>query len=220
MNQAHQYDQGTHPQDTSPADHPPGRATHGPTLSIPAYEAAMERFVAGVVRGFIAVDPLFGQMHRQPDAHAGPVRNVRGPAPLDQKMPAIEAESSISVNAVRTTNVEAFACFLYELAQSHIQAFAPEFFKGLNEVIDAVGTSVDAEGKQFSFDMLNDALEKMHIEFDDEGEPILPTLVMHPNALERIKRMTPTPEQEKRQDEILERKKAEYYASKRTRRLS
>ncbi|MBN1219905.1 MAG: hypothetical protein JXM69_13330 [Anaerolineae bacterium] len=187
---------------------------------IPAYEKAMLRFTDQVVKGFFSVDPLFGLMPWRSTEHYGPVRNVRGALPLDQTMPVIEAESSINMDTIHNTEIEDYVQFLAELATSSIQAFAPEFFKGLGEVTNAVGTSLDARGKPFSFDMLNDALERLYIEFDEEGEPILPALVMHPMMVERIRNMKPTPEQEKRHAEIMERKKTEYYAKKRTRRLS
>jgi hypothetical protein len=187
---------------------------------IPVYEKTMLRFIDQVVKGFFLADPLFGPTRWRPTEHAGPIRNVRGPSPLDQTMPVIEAESLVSMDSFRNTEIGNYTQFLYDLATSSIQAFAPEFFKGLGEVTGAVGTSLDAEGRPFSFDMLNDMLEKLHIEFDEEGEPILPTLVMHPMMAERIKNMKPTPKQEKRHAEIIKRKRAEYYAKKRTRRLS
>jgi len=187
---------------------------------IPDYEKAISQFTDQVMKGFFSADPLFGQMPWRPTEHGGPVRNVRGPSPLDQTMPVITGESSISVDTIRNTDIEDHTRFLYELATSLVQAFAPEFFKSIGEITDAVGTSLNAEGKPFSFDLLNDMLEKLDIEFDEEGEPVLPTLVMHPMMAERIVNMNPTPEQEKRHAEIMERKRAEYYAKKRTRRLS
>jgi hypothetical protein len=63
-------------------------------------------------------------------------------------------------------------------------------------------------------------LEKMYIEFDEEGQPKLPSLVMHPNLYEKVKEIKPTKEQEKTRAEIIERKRSEYNAQKRTRRLS
>lgn len=189
-------------------------------LLIPVYEKAMLRFMDQVLKGFFSLDPLFGPMPWRSTEHGGPIRNVRGPSPLDQTMPVIEADSSMSMDTIRNTDIEDHTRFLYELATSHIRAFAPEFFRGLGEVTNAVGMSLDAEGEPFSFDMLYDILEKLHIEFDEEGELIRPALVMPPMMAEQIRSMKPTPEQEKRCAEIIERKKAEYYAKKRTRRLS
>jgi hypothetical protein len=180
----------------------------------------MWQFVRRVVEGFFSVEPLFGQIPWRPTEHAGPVRNVRGPSPVDQDMPIIEAESSVDVAVIRSTDIKGYAAFLYDLAESSIEAFAREFFKGLGEVTEAVGTSVDAEGRPFSFDLLNDMLEKLHIEFDEEGEPVLPALIMHAKMAERIGDMKPTAEQEELHAEIIERKRKEYYAKKRTRRLS
>ena len=187
---------------------------------IPTYETAMLRFISDVLEGFFAADPVFGQMRRQMDIHAGPVRNVRGPTPVDQMMPVIESVASIDVDDVRSANTEAYTDFLCELADSQIAGLANEFYKSLGEVVDAVGTSVDARSRPFSYDLLLDALEKLHIEFDENAEPRLPTLVMHPRLFERIKAIRPTTEQEKRHARIIEKKRTEYFAQKRSRRLS
>jgi hypothetical protein len=187
---------------------------------IPAYEKVMLRFTEQIMKGFFSVDPLFGQIPWRSTEHGGPVRNVRKPSPLDQTMPVIESESSISIDSIRNSEIEEYTHSLYELANSSIRAFAPEFFKGMGEITEAVGTSLDARGRPFSFDMLNDMLEKVYIEFDEEGEPIFPTLVMHPRMIEQIRSIKPTSEQKERYDEIIMRKRAEYYAKKRTRRLS
>jgi hypothetical protein len=187
---------------------------------MPIYEKAMLQFVDRVMQGFFSLDPLLGQIPRRSTEHTGPSRNVRSPVPLDQIMPVIEGRSSVSMDTIRNTIVEDYTRFLYELADSSIRAFVPEFLKSVREVTDTVGTSLDAKGEPFSFDMLNDALELISVEFDQEGKPILPSLVMHPNMAERVSNMKPTPEQEKRFAGIIEKKRAEYYAKKRTRRLS
>ena len=63
-------------------------------------------------------------------------------------------------------------------------------------------------------------LERMEIEFDEHGEPILPTMIGPPAIAVKIEDNPITPEQEQRKAEILARKKTEFYAKKRTRRLS
>ena len=180
----------------------------------------MVSFIGHVINGFLSLDPLFGSMPWKTTEHSGPIRNVRGPSPLDQSMPEIRSMATMDTDSIRNTDIENFARFLYDLARSNIKAFAPEFFKGLSEIIDAAGTTTYAGGQPFSFDMLNDTLEKMQLEFDEDGEPVFPTLITHPLVYEQIKQMKPTPEQEQRLSEIIARKKAEHDAKKRTRRLS
>ena len=45
----------------------------------------------------------------------------------------------------------------------------------------------DAGGKPFHPEMLLEAIERMPIEFDDKGNPKLPTITMNPAQMERIK---------------------------------
>lgn len=178
------------------------------------------RFISTVIEGFLASNPLFSMIPRTSTEHSGPTRNIRGTTPLDQNMSAMKFTTTMSLDAIRDTNIEEHTYFLYRLANENIQAFSAEFYKGLTEITNATRNIADAGGKPFSFDHLNDAIEKMQIDFDESGEPILPTMVMHPQLYEVIKDIKLTPEQEQRNAKILERKKAEFYAKKRTRRLS
>jgi len=90
----------------------------------------------------------------------------------------------------------------------------------MNELADAVGNTIDAGGQPFSVDMVLDGMEKMHIDFDANGEPIIPALLVNPQLYEKIKDIEFTLEQEQRRVSILARKKAAHDAKKRTRRLS
>jgi hypothetical protein len=190
------------------------------TFVIQEYEQAMYRFVQQVLAGFSAVDPLLGQMGRGSTAHNGPIRNVRGPSPIDQVMPPVEVESRIDHDSIRNTDIEDYTRMLHELATANIRVTKRQSLHDIGEVSEAVGTSIDAEGAPFSFDMVLDGLERISLEFDDEGNPLLPTLLMHPRMLDAIREFRPTPEQEGRQAEIIERKRREYHAQKRNRRLS
>ncbi len=189
-------------------------------FDIPAYDTAIQHFVGQVIHGFMSLDSLLGQISRLPSNHKGPIRNVRGSTPLDQGMMRIESAAALATDAIRHTDIEAYTTFLYQLAESHIAAVAPQFYKTMAEVTTAVGNVVDAGGRPFSWDYCNDLLEKMAIDFDDDGKPTLPTIVMHPDLFEKIKNIEPTQEQLVRKSEILERKRVEFYAQKRTRRLS
>ena len=180
----------------------------------------MNYLVGQVMDGFISLDPLLGQLPRSTSIHHGPIRNVRGATPLDQSSMEVEISAGLTTDAVRNTDIEEHTAFLAHLAEANISSIAPQFFKGLEEVTNATGNAVDAGGKPFSWDYYNDVIEKMPLEFADDGKPHLPTLVMHPNLFEKIKEIEPTPEQLARRSRILERKRAEFNAQKRTRRLS
>lgn len=184
------------------------------------YDKAMTKLLSQIMDGFTSLDPLFGKMPHVATTHAGPVRNVRGPVPLDQDMPRIEAGASLSFDTIRSTNFEDYTRFLHEMAVSSTGAVAREFFRQMEEITNATGNTVDAGGKPFSCDLLNDMLETIQVSFDEHGKPVLPTMIVNPVIYSKVKDIKPTAEQEQRMSDILARKKAEYNAQKRTRRLS
>jgi hypothetical protein len=193
---------------------------HQISFNIHRYDNAVAEFCHIVVHGFISLDPLLGAIRRVPIVHGGPTRVVRGSAPLDQKLSKIESMATLDMDAIRNTDIEKYSAFLYELARSTIDFLASDFIDRITEVADTVGNAMDAGGQSFSIDMLLDLLEKMAIEFDIEGKPIMPALLVNPQLHERIKDLEFTPEQEERRVAIFARKKAAHDAKKRTRRLS
>jgi hypothetical protein len=189
-------------------------------FTIPKYESAMWKFVEKVIDGFMSNDPLFSSISRELIIHKGPIRNVRGQVPFDQKMVETRCEVPLKRETIRNTDVEKHTEILHELARSSISAITPQFFQGISELANIVGNSMDAHGAPFSFDQLLDLMERMDFRFDDQNEPIMPTLFLGPELHEKIKNLKLKPEQEQRLKDILERKKAEHDANKRTRRLS
>jgi hypothetical protein len=180
----------------------------------------MSSFIDKVVDGFINLDPFFSQIPKIVSSHSGPIRNVRIPESLDQKLTPIEIRLELKGEVIKNTQFEDFTMFLVRFADERNSSIARLFFEKMEKVATAVGNTVQAEGKPFSWDYVNIMLEKMYIEFDEEGQPKLPSLVMHPNLYEKVKEIKPTKEQEKTRAEIIERKRSEYNAQKRTRRLS
>lgn len=189
-------------------------------FNISLYDNAMSSFIDKVVDGFINLDPFFSQIPKIVSSHSGPIRNVRIPESLDQKLTPIEIRLELKGEVIKNTQFEDFTMFLVRFADERNSSIARLFFEKMEKVATAVGNTVQAEGKPFSWDYVNIMLEKMYIEFDEEGQPKLPSLVMHPNLYEKVKEIKPTKEQEKTRAEIIERKRSEYNAQKRTRRLS
>lgn len=189
-------------------------------FGIPDYDNAMCKLIEQVIDGFMALDPVLGSISREDSLHRGPIRNVRGENPLDQNMSSLQAKASLKLDSVRNSNIDEHTQFLYDFAQSNVAAVAPEFFRGMQEITDVTGNVVDAGGKPFSLDLLNDALEKISIGFDESGEPILPALFVSPDVDEKIKDMKQTAEQAERFSQIVAQKRAQFNAQKRTRRLS
>lgn len=83
---------------------------------------------------------------------------------------------------------------------------------------EAAGNSIDGKGRNF-WDVYIETLQKIDFKFDQQGRHNYQT-VLHPNTYKKLMENPPTPEQEKRWQDTMDAKKAEYYAKKRTRRLS
>ena len=131
-----------------------------------------------------------------------------GDDPFDQEMAEIHSEAILDMETVRSTDIDKFSEFLYELSQSTIRSLASEFVKGMNQVSNAVGNTINAGNQPFSYDHVLDLMEKMEIDFDDKGQPIGLALIVHPTLAQKIANLDMTAEQEKRRELILARKKA------------
>ena len=190
------------------------------SLNIPEYESAALRFLADVMHGFLNVDPLFSGIGRSISVHKGPIRNVPGDTPLDQSIFTVTGESDLSWDSVRNCKIDDYTRFLIDISESQRKSFARHFFKNMSEITDATGRSVNAKGQPLTVDLILDLLEKVEFEFDDDGNPQYPTFIMPPAAIERLKELKFTPEQEQRRKQIIEENRARFNASKRTRRLS
>ncbi len=112
---------------------------------------------------------------------------------------------------------------LITMAKDMASAQSKYFFKTMNELIDDAGISVDAKGKKFSIELFLQGLEAIEIDFNADGTPHYPTLVMHPSmekiAYEEIKKIEEDPEIKKRHDAILQRKRNEWIARENNRKL-
>jgi hypothetical protein len=190
------------------------------SLSIPEYESASLRLIVEVMQGFLGVDPLFAGIERDYTTHRGPIRNVPGDTPLDQSMFAVSGESSISWDSIRNGKIDDYIQSLVDLSESQRKSLARHLFKNISEITDATGQTVNAKGQPLTVDLILDLLEKVEFGFDDDGNPQYPTLFLPSAAIERLKKLEVTPEQEKRRQQIIEEKRARFNASKRTRRLS
>lgn len=110
---------------------------------------------------------------------------------------------------------------LDEAADQQVASITSHLLEHVNQVTEAFGNNIDAAGEPPSHDLLNSMLEKVEISFDEQGNPIMPTLYAHPDTMERLRNLPPpTAEQAKARNDIIERKRKAYNEGKRKRQLS
>lgn len=172
----------------------------------------------------MAVDPMLGQIRTEETIHDGYTRNVPGENPVDHPMPTIAAQAEVENSTIKNTDIEHYAVFLHEMSESHIKGMYEIFIRSMTDVTHATGNVVDAGGPLITGDKILDTLETVEMTFDSDGKP-QPLHMWSPDPqlrkqLFNLMKTGPTKEQQKRMDEIIERKKNEFLAKKRTRRLS
>lgn len=125
-----------------------------------------------------------------------------------EKQPLSGLSSKITISKT-DLDEKGFAAVLeaYDRAAKDVADKQTSFIFGrFDEIVESTGQSFDAGGKQLTMDLLLDILDKTEIDFDEQGQPNLPTLFSGRAFHETAQKWTITDEQEKRFEEIIERK--------------
>ncbi len=95
--------------------------------------------------------------------------------------------------------------------------------KEIQEAADQVGNTVNAKGQPLTKELFLEMLEKIETGFDEKGEWIPPSIIMHPNAWKANEAKFRGWEQDKefsdKQTEIINRKREAWYAREALRKL-
>jgi hypothetical protein len=110
-----------------------------------------------------------------------------------------------------------------EAAREMAEKMETGFFKAISEVLDEKGQTVKQKGKPLSGKSILNVLDKIFIPFNKDGSPEMPTIFMHPNLTESMKKalsdLQSVPELKKEHDEIMQRKREEWRAEEASRKL-
>ena len=105
-------------------------------------------------------------------------------------------------------------------AEEGLKMVMPQLFDQFTRLSTAAGTSVDAKGESLSWALILKAWENIEIEFDGQGKPKL-AMVVGPETYKQFLNLSaPTQEEQQAMNELLTRKKAEFDARQRRRKLS
>ena len=191
-----------------------------PTLSfsMKEYDSAMTELFREVKAGLDKTDELLGQIQNVPVAHGGMMRQVSEPKIVDTEMKLHKVEVVIQLDWYRKTDVDEFVMFIYGMWEKFASQTHEALFETISLTTEAVGNSMNAKGKNF-WDARIEMLEGLEMRFDEDGHHTT-QLIIHPDTARKLEENPPTPEQQKRWEEAINAKREEYYAKKRSRRLS
>jgi len=169
-----------------------------------------------------AKDEVWAMLPRAERSESIPIsQNTMPSGEVVQSNPvAIEAQFILTVEAIRSCNVEELATQMDNLADQSLSVVMPHFFEMLSRTSQAAGTSMDCGGQLFGFDLYLASLEKIEIRFNPNGEAELPSLITSPQMAKYLSSLPPfTPAQQKLVDDLIEKKRKEHYARRRHRKL-
>jgi hypothetical protein len=185
------------------------------------YRGAFGIFFRGAVNALMrAKDPVLRQIKVETKEHL-PTYRVTATTGETVEFETIKSEMRFTLHLpdIVNSNFEALVLNLDDAADQGLKNLMPQVFAYLSRVCAATGNVVDGQGQPFSFDLVLDVLDKIQIDFDEAGNPEMPTMVLSPDLFEKIKMRPPTQEQVKRRDEIIKRKREEFDAQRRTRKI-
>lgn len=111
-----------------------------------------------------------------------------------------------------------------ELAEKIASKEAKMFYGKIDQTLEKTGGIVSAKGRPF-FEVFFECIEKIEIDFDENGKPEFPTLIINPETEEKIKLQDKLKEIEtdqsynKRFKEILDKKREDFRDRENSRKL-
>jgi hypothetical protein len=170
--------------------------------------------------------------------HMGPLANVPESMIFEgDKTVVVREDGSIDEENLESTTVKLEVKFEevekmnHEMVLDKINRAAEEmaskmaklFYERLTESAEEVGNVVSAGGEPFSIDLFFEMLEKIHVDFDEEGNPIQLMCPVNPKLLpsiaETISQAKADPANDRRFEAIIERKREEWRVRESNRKL-
>ena len=181
------------------------------------YNAAASAWMSDTVDGLSReLHPLLASVRREqvadlprPEEHAPETADLASPL-----FRGIEASHVLTadVQDTLTGDVDPFLTMVFDLADAFGSQLTQGMLAHISEICDASGQTIDAEGRDL-IEVMIETLETIDMSFNENGEPNL-RMVVHPDTAANF-RDQPTPEQEARIREILDRRREEWDASRR-----
>ena len=187
-------------------------------FSLPEYDQAFLAFVNGTVQSLAAAkDPVLVTVPRaRPGRLYHPRNSIAGEQqPLDSQPVTVRSVLELRTVDIESCDDQALVAALDHQAEEYVASIMPQLFAALGRASEAVGTSFNAGGRPLSAEVVAEALERMEIDFNDDGSPRLPSIVVG----EGTQLPEDTPEGRRMIDDVIARKREQFFAQRRHREL-
>jgi hypothetical protein len=134
----------------------------------------------------------------------------------------IASEMSLQCDDIAAGNVGALIATVDHAAEHHHAEMTRWVLGNLERLTEATGNVTDASGKPL-FDAVYEMFDKIELTFEEDGSISKGfAWVMHPDTAEKMQQLEAemTPEQREQLEELIDRKRQDFFASRRRRELS
>jgi hypothetical protein len=191
-------------------------------FALPEYEDAFAEFVHTAVHELMRRrDPLLSRIRVDFSEEIHTSQNTMPSGEVVETKPfKIPMQMGIELDDAIASRSDGLIEAINAAAEDGLKTGMPQIFQQLDRVCEAAGTTTDAGGQPLSRALILQALEKMEIEFDKDGKAKI-GVVVGPETYKQFQNLPPpTPEEVQAMNELLERKRTEFYARQRHRKLS
>lgn len=120
----------------------------------------------------------------------------------------VTATMQLPFEALETADAARLIETLVDAGAAMRSGMARRLFARMDEIAEENGMVVDVRGRPFSVDLFIEGLEKMDIDFDASGKPIMPGCVVHPSNMEKLCAALDTDEAKEKIAAVIAKKKA------------
>jgi len=133
----------------------------------------------------------------------------------------IKAEFILNKGEVENITMPDLIKLTDKTADEIAEKTAKKMYEGIGKGCDSVGNTVDAQGKPMSPDLFFKVLDKLQIDFDDAGKPMLPSVIVSDEKIGKklLKDLKSNPKNDKIFTEIIDKKRREFYDREANRKL-
>ena len=188
---------------------------------LPEYVEGFAKFLNEVTKGLAgSKDPILAKTPRVLTRRMYRGRNYvesnKSNGTVDPPIMATRTVFSLSHDLVASGDADGLLAEIDAVAEKYVSQVMPQFFENLSMVTSAFGNVRDAGGQPLTWDMVLDMLDGMEVAFDEDDNPVLPSLCAGPGFALPPER---TPEQTTRLEAIVAGKRDAYIARRRHRRI-
>jgi len=195
----------------------------GHLFELPEYSASFARFVTTAIQELMRrKDPVFASIKIVESPQIPSVRNTMPSGQIVDNAPmAVPMPFAVVFADAIAGKLASLAASIDGGAEARLKIGMPQIFAYSGRLCEAAGTATDAGGQKLSRKLIRESFEKMELNFDATGQPIMPTIVVHPDMLKQLENLPPATDEEIRAwDEMIERKRGEFNDRRRHRKLS